>query len=105
MYNSPTVGLIIFPEDYLKFCAELKRYLDMNLTFIELKNSKKTEKFQIQSHGLGDFPVGVLGDIEIYFMHYRSKKEAYEEWNCRKDRINWNKMLIKLSERDGITEN
>lgn len=104
MYNPPTVGLIIFPEDYLKFCAELKRYLDMNLTFIELKDSKKAERFQFQSNGLGDFPVGVLGDVEIYFMHYTSEKEAYEKWNRRKDRINWNKMLFKLSERDGITE-
>lgn len=37
---------------------------NMNLTFIELKDSKKAERFQFQSNGLGDFPVGVLGDSE-----------------------------------------
>lgn len=103
-YNSPTVGLIIFPEDYLKFCADLKRYLDMELTFIELKDSKMAERFQFKPGGDGDFPVGVLGDIEVYFMHYKSTKEAYEKWNRRKNRINWNRILCKLSERDGATE-
>ena len=103
-YNSPTVGLVIFPEDYLNFCADLKRYLDIELIFIELKDSKMADRFQSQLHSCADFPVGVLGDIEIYFMHYKSEQEAYEKWNRRKERINWDKMLFKLSERDGTTE-
>lgn len=103
-YKSPTVGLMFFPEDYLKFCADIKNYLDMELTFIKLKDSKMSERFHFAPGGEGDFPVGVLGDIEIYFMHYASQQEAYEKWNRRKNRINWDKMLYKLSERDGITE-
>lgn len=37
-------------------------------------------------------------------MHYASKEEAYEKWNRRKKRINWDKILLKLSEREGISE-
>lgn len=37
---SPTVGLFIMPEDYLKFVSNLNYYLEQPLKFIDPDNSK-----------------------------------------------------------------
>lgn len=50
-----------------------------------------------------DYPVGILGDIKIYFQHYNSEMEAYEKWNTRKSRINYNNLFIMFTDRDGCT--
>ena len=98
-YKSPTIGLMIFPDDYVKFCKHIDFYLEQELRFVELKNSKKASRFQ-KDQG---FPVGYLYDIEIYFMHYKTEAEAREKWNRRKLRINKKCMIFKMSERDGAT--
>ena len=36
-------------------------------------------------------------------MHYHSEEEAREKWNRRKERINRDKLLFKLSEREGCS--
>ena len=103
-YKTPTVGLIIFPEDYLKFCSNLKTYLAGELQFIDIKDSKHFDRFVQNGVQMYDFPVAILNDIEIYFMHYHSAEEAREKWERRKKRVNYDKILFKLSERDGLTK-
>lgn len=98
-YNSPTCGLLIFGNDYVKFCKDLKKYTNMKLRFIELSEAKYSDFFEDVS-----FPVGILGDIEIYFLHYSSEKEAAEKWYRRCKRINWNYLIYKISERENFTQ-
>ena len=45
-----------------------------------------------------------LADIEIYFMHYASEQEAREKWVRRTARINPDKLLFKLSQRECCTD-
>ena len=42
-------------------------------------------------------PIGKLDDIEIVFLHYASTEEALEKWERRKARVNYNKLLFKIS--------
>ncbi|UDM70612.1 DUF1919 domain-containing protein [Vagococcus fluvialis] len=95
-YNSPFIGLFIYAEDYLKMLDNLSYYLNQELTFIE---HSKWEDLMPNKNIIGTYPVGILDDIEIHFLHYKTADEAYNKWNRRKDRINYNNLFIKISER------
>lgn len=101
--NSPTVGLYFMPKDYIKFLKNLKEYVSVEIEFIEPSKSKY-EKVLKKDHRFGKYPIGKLKDIEIMFLHYKSKEEAREKWNRRCKRINWNKLLIKFNDQNGCTE-
>lgn len=97
--QSPTVGLFFMASDYIKFIYNIKDYLRKDLLFIKPEDSKyinilKKDKF------FGDYPVAKLGDIEIFFMHYTSEKQALIKWNRRIKRINWDHILYKFNEAD-----
>ena len=87
-YKSPTIGCYFPSEDFLKFCMNLKYYLSLELE--EVKNDEKI--------------IGKLDDIIVYFVHYGSFSEAYEKWNRRKKRINFDNILIKYSDQNGFEE-
>lgn len=96
-YLSPTVGLFIMESDYVKMLSDLKTYMNEKLIFIDPKESKFYD--QITQDREINYPVAKLKDIDVFFMHYASKKEAYEKWERRKKRINYDRLLVKLSER------
>ena len=43
-----------------------------------------------------DYPVGMLGDIPIYFMHYSTFEEAKRSWNKRVARINKSNLYVHV---------
>jgi len=50
------------------------------------------------------WPVGGLGnDVTINFLHYGDFKEAYEKWEQRKTRVNYNNIFVVLTDRDGFS--
>ena len=89
-YNSPFIGLFIMSPDYLKLVKNLRYYMSQELVFIE--NSKYTDKTT--------YPIGLLADIEIHFLHYSSEEEARSKWNRRKERMNWNNLFFKFNDND-----
>lgn len=94
-YLTPTVGLMLYADDYIKFIYNIKEYLNKELQFINIEQSKYKnylKKINYQA------PIGVLGDIEIIFMHYKTEEEAKEKWDSRKGRINWNRIIYKFSD-------
>lgn len=97
-YRSPTCGLLILGEDYIKFCENLKHYLSQKLEFIEFDDGKYSNLFKDTQ-----FPVAKLDDIEVYFMHYSSAEEASDKWYRRAKRINWDCIIYKISERETFT--
>ncbi len=101
-YLSPTVGLYFFAPDYIKFVSNLKYYLDIPLKFIKPVESKYFEELEIRNQT--DKPIGVLDDVEIVFLHYKSQEEALEKWNRRKERVNFDKILYKFARMDLCTE-
>jgi uncharacterized protein (DUF1919 family) len=50
------------------------------------------------------YPIGTLDDVEIHFMHYYTCREAEEAWNKRKARINWDKIFVIGTDRDGFDD-
>ena len=102
--QSPTVGLFFMAEDYIKFCANLKYYINKELAFIDPFHSKYYEQLK-EISSFGSYPIGVLDDIEIMFLHYHTKDEAKEKWERRCERIKWDKLIFKFNDQNGCTEN
>ena len=104
--QSPTVGLYILPSDYLKFVQNLKAYLSKKLEFIPPIESKNVNYIinEIGDSNVINHPIGMLGDIELYFVHYSSCTEAYQKWNRRISRIQWDKILFKFNDQNGCTD-
>lgn len=101
-YLSPTAGLYFFAPDYIKFVSDLHRYLDTPLRFIKAEESKYYE--EIKNRNQTDKPIGILDDVEIVFLHYKTKEEAEEKWNRRKERVNFDNIILKFSRMDLCTE-
>ena len=89
-FLSPTVNLFFFPGDFIKFVENLDFYLQQELQFIDNKNY--------------NYPVGILKDIQIHFMHYKNKEDAKLQWEKRCKRINRKNIFIMMTDRDGCSE-
>ena len=88
-FNSPTVNLYIPAEDFIKFLENLDFYLKQDL---------------IEKHRPDiSYPVGVLQDIEIHFVHYESFDAAKAKWLERCRRLNMDNLYVILVCRDGYT--
>ncbi len=94
-YLSPTAGLYFFAPDYIKFVSDLRKYLDTPLRFINPEESKYYD--EIKNRNQTDKPIGILDDVEIVFLHYKTKEEAEEKWNRRKERVNFDNIILKFS--------
>ncbi len=94
-YLSPTAGLYFFASDYIKFVSDLHRYLNMPLRFISPEKSKYYE--ELKRRNQLDKPIGILDDVEIVFLHYKTREEAEEKWNRRKARVNYDNIILKFS--------
>lgn len=88
-FLSPTINLFIESPDFIKFCKDLPLYINSDL--IELKDS-------------ANYPIGMLRDIKIHFLHYKNFEEAKIKWDTRKKRINWNNIFVIMSDRDNYKE-
>ena len=93
--TSPTCGMYIFAEDYLKFLENLRYYLSLDMRIIPAEESKHYEA--IRTTGDTTAPVGVLDDVEVVMLHYRDPKVALEKWEKRKGRVNFDNLIAKFS--------
>lgn len=98
-YRTPTAGLYILGDDFVKFCEDFDSYIEKKLEFIPFCEARYYPQIQED-----EYPVAKLGDIEIYFMHYTTAQEAEEKWERRKQRINRDKLIFKLSQRECCDE-
>ena len=83
-FNSPTVNMIIDDMDFVKFCRNLKHYINQPL-----------KKFEAESL----YPISYCDDIKIIGLHYHSFDELEKAWNRRKKRINFDNILYVMTER------
>ena len=72
-YNTPFIGLYIYAECYINLLEKFDNYI--NLELIEIKKSK---------YGIFNYPIGLLGNSEIHFIHYNNFNEAKIKWDRRK---------------------
>ena len=93
---SPTVGMYIFADDYLKFIGALKYYLSREIDIRPARESKRYER--IMSMQSEECPIGVLdNEIEIVMLHYKDPAVAREKWERRRKRVNYDNIVIKNS--------
>ena len=103
-YLTPTIGCFFIADDYIRFISDIKKYLNHNeLRFIEPTKSKWYQDIKNISK-FGEYPIGVIDDIEIHFLHYTSSEMAKEKWEERKKRINYDKIIYKFSEMNLCSE-
>jgi len=85
-FNSPFVNLYLDPSDFVRYLQNITFYQAQPLQFIQ------TEK---------PYPVGLLGDLKVHFMHYHSEQEAREKWEARSQRLNLDNLFIMMTDKDG----
>lgn len=87
-FLSPTINAFFFEPDFVRFVSNLRHYMGQEL---------------VMRWG-EDYPIGILDDITIHFMHYETCTEAKEAWERRKTRINWGKILVIATDRNGFND-
>ena len=87
-FLTPTINLWMTQGDFIKFAVNLSDYVAMRLVF------QQTDK---------SYPVAMLGDIQINFLHYKTEAEAEAAWERRKKRINYDNLYILMYYREGYT--
>lgn len=92
-FRSPTVNIYIRPCDFVKFCADLKAYLELEPVEV---------KADCVVSALPDYPVAMLGDITLYCKHYADFAEVSAAWERRKALIDWDNLFIIMTDRDFI---
>lgn len=88
-FYSPTINLRIDSDQFARFVLRMDDYLGKELNFIPTEES---------------CPVAMLGDIKIYFTHYKTAEDARQKWEERKNRIRRDNLFIVFNDRDGISE-
>lgn len=103
-YNTPTLGLYFWSEDYIEFLQHLEFYLkEAKLTFVE--QSKYPIGNERRSKWKHWYPIGLLDKkVEIHFLHYYTEKEAAEKWYRRAARVNMDNLLVIGMEQNLCTE-
>jgi uncharacterized protein (DUF1919 family) len=98
-YNTPFVGLFMYPDCFVKFISNIKHYADVPIEF--RKKSKYHNEFS-------KYPIGILqDDIEIHFLHYKDEMECVSKWNRRTERLKKDlfehklPVFAKMCDRDG----
>lgn len=87
-FSSPTINLYFLAEDFVKFTSHLQYYLSLTPIM----------------HWDETYPIGILDDITIRFMHYHTCSEALELWERRKLRINWDNIIVFSTDMEGFSE-
>lgn len=95
-FNSQFVNLAMRPKHFVKYLSNFDYYNSLDVSF--------PAELQSECWSGGHYPVGVVGDTEIHFIHYSSYEEASKKWSERKARINKDSLFIIMSERDGCTK-
>lgn len=89
-FLSPTINLFFYPQDYLKFIMNLDHYVKAQLCPpIVVENNR--------------YPIGILDDIELHFMHYKTFEEAAKHWQKRIKRVDFANLFFIMTDRDGCT--
>ncbi|WP_418263501.1 DUF1919 domain-containing protein [Flavobacterium faecale] len=82
-YNTPFVGLFIPPSHFVKMANNLQAYLATELVFVKetaFQDYKELYKKE-------QYPIALLGDVEIHFLHYTDETQARSKWNRRLNRM------------------
>lgn len=95
-YNSPTVNLFFYSPCFIKLISNLKEYLNSDLTFKNKSIYETANKDRIEKKL--SYPIGILKDIEIHFLHSKDEYDAKTKWDKRLKRVNYENLYFKFSD-------
>lgn len=85
-FRSPFIDMFISPEDFFKIVSNFEHYTDPKLEIKDISNSESS------------YPIGLLDDVKLVFVHYKTFGEANDAWKRRVKRINYKKILFLMSD-------
>ncbi len=92
-FLSPTVNMWMRQREFLTFVENLREACSQDVVFIPSEY---------------DYPVGKIttkgGDVRLYFNHAATQEEALENWNRRRERINYDNLFLIMYDREDIAE-
>lgn len=88
-FCSPTINLMMFQREFVRFVMNLDDYLRKDFVPCECEGYV--------------CPCAMLGDVTVHFTHYKSFEEGVIAWKRRCARIDKDNMFVLCSERDGLT--
>jgi len=77
-YNSPFIGLFLNGPCYIKLLSNFDYYMNQELNFV---TDTKYPRLK------ASYPIALLDDVEIHFLHYKNNEEAKSKWNRRTERM------------------
>lgn len=87
-FSSPTINCFIYEQDFVKFVAHIKEYINQEL-------------YQVVPQPF-EFPTGGLknkyGEVQIHFNHAKTFADAKEQWDRRKKRIDYDKIYVIMAQ-------
>lgn len=92
-YNTPFVGLFMMPECFTELVVNFEEYMGRELQFVD------ESKYPIWNHKRDAghrYPIGLIGNAEIHFLHYEGEQDALEKWNRRKARIDYKHLYFVM---------
>lgn len=97
--RTPFCGLGMGAPSFLRFISDLRRYLQEPIEFVPESRHEIVNRLRKR----GGWPIGLLGgDVEIYFLHYTTEKQARRAWEegCRS--VNLDRIAVKFTvDKDG----
>lgn len=101
--DTPTVGMFIMPSDFVRFCADLDRYLAEPLEFISPDASKWKSTLSDKSNW-GSYLIARVGDVELHMLHHHDERTARRKWEARVERVNYDQLIFKMNDQNGASE-
>lgn len=94
-FNNPFINISIDRNDFVRLCLRFKEYMSADLSYFDYKND----------YGVRCRLTLLDGEsIFIYFPHDSDFSKVQLNWNRRKSRINYNK-LVFINDDLGLNEN
>lgn len=87
--NTPFFNGGLSCSDFIKFLSNWDFYINQPLNFVTDPNHQ--------------FPVGKIGDIIYWFVHYKSTKRAKQIWEIGKKLMHLNNAFYIMTEKPGCT--
>lgn len=86
-FTSPFINMWMENNDYLTMLENLEYYMSVKPHFV------KEVYDEVLKH---PYPIVGLDDIYIHFNHYNDFESAIEIWNRRKERLNYDNLLVEM---------
>lgn len=92
-FLSPFINISMSRKEFIKMCYCFEDYINSKLVIIGKKNGGY----------VGELGSGQLDKVSIYFPHDTDSKKIVEDWERRKKRINYQKLVL-ICDDNGLDE-